>query len=108
MKRILYASGSVLTGDEIADSVVKYATVLAKVGSADTITIPVVKDHVPNTVEMLVGPSSQFIIEDAVDESEAPGTDYAEFVAEIDEKRELLEHPASIQPAEGLTSYEDF
>jgi hypothetical protein len=42
MKRILYANGSILTGDDIARSVVRYAAVLANAQSADTVVIPVV------------------------------------------------------------------
>ena len=35
MKRIYYAGASLLTGERIAESVLRYAAALAKVGSAD-------------------------------------------------------------------------
>lgn len=97
MKRILYASGSVLTGDAVAQSVVQYATTLAKVGSADTITIPVVKDYENATVEMLIGPSSQLMLEDAGDDPDATFDDDS-FRIEIDERRERVENPPSVKP----------
>ena len=97
MKRILYASGSVLTGDAVAHSVVQYATTLARAGSADTITIPVVNGNDNGTVEMLIGPSSQLMLEGAgVDPENA--FDDASFAAEIDRRREQVENPPTISP----------
>lgn len=111
MKRILYASGSVLTGDAVARAVVQYATSLAKAGSADTITVPVVKGHRSETVEMLIGPSSQLILEDA---GEDPGAVFADlsFQEEIDHRRELIENPPVItprgKPHEPISLLDDF
>lgn len=96
MKRILYANGSVLTGDAIAHSVVLYATTLAKAGLADAILVPVVEGD-GRTVEMLLGPSSQLIVEDA---GQDPGSvfEYESFRAEIERRRENMEHPPSVLP----------
>jgi hypothetical protein len=98
MKRILYANGSVLTGDAIAHSVVQYATTLAKVGSADAILVPAVQGD-GGTVEMLIGPSSQLIIEDA---GQDPGSvfEYESFREEIERRRDSVEHPPSVRPRE--------
>jgi len=97
MKRILYASGSVLTGDAVAHSVVTYAATLARAGSADTITIPVVKGNENATVEMLIGPSSQLMLEDAgVDPDDVFGDE--SFQVEIDHRRERMENPPSVKP----------
>ena len=97
MKRILYASGSVLTGDAVAHSVVQYATTLARAGTADTITIPVVKDSESMTVEMLIGPSSQLMLEDAGrDPDDAFGDE--SFRREIDLRRDRVENPPSVKP----------
>ena len=97
MKRILYASGSVLTGDAIAHAVVQYATSLAKVGSADMITIPVVNAGHGSTVEMLIGPSSQLMLEDA-GEDPAELFDDQSFQEEIDSRRYLVDNPPNITP----------
>lgn len=95
MKRILYASGSVLTGDAIAHAVVRYATILARAGSADLITIPVLQAGDRGTVEMLIGPSSQLMVEDA-----GPGPmetlDEESFLAELEARRDTLEHPRPV------------
>jgi hypothetical protein len=96
MKRILYASGSVLTGDAVAHSVVLYATTLAKAGSADTITIPVVQDRKSSTVDMLIGPSSQLMLEDAGVDPDDPFDE--SFQKEIDDRRERIENPPPIKP----------
>jgi hypothetical protein len=97
MKRILYANGSVLTGDAVAHSVVLYATTLAKAGSADAILVPVVEEDGGTTVEMLIGPSSQLIIEDA-GEDPASVFEYESFRAEIERRRDSVEHPPSVRP----------
>ncbi|CAN5372399.1 hypothetical protein BH11ACT4_BH11ACT4_05050 [soil metagenome] len=97
MKRILYASGSVVTGDAVAHSLVRYAATLARAGSADTITIPVVKDRKLATVEMLIGPSSQLILEDAGSDPDDAFTDDS-FQVEIDQRRDRVENPPSIKP----------
>lgn len=97
MKRILYASGSVLTGDAIAHAVVNYARSLARAGSADMITIPVIKDERRETVEMLIGPSSQLILEDAGADPESAFDDPS-FQQEIDSKRAQMDNPPTISP----------
>ena len=108
MKRILYASGSVLTGDDIAHSLVNYAAVLARAGSADTVLIPAVTDHESRTVEMLLGPASQLIVEDAVTLPSDPVLEQEQFVADIDVRTAHIEHPANIEPAEGLIDYDAY
>lgn len=97
MKRILYASGSVLTGDAIAHSLVLYATALANARAADTVTIPVMQAGSMTTVEMLIGPSSQLILEDAGgDPDDSFGDD--SFADEMDARRTKLDNPPSISP----------
>jgi hypothetical protein len=66
MKRIHYASGALVTGDEIADVLVRYAAVLAKRGLAAEVTAPVVTDDgIVGTALLLLGPASQILAEDA-------------------------------------------
>jgi hypothetical protein len=60
MRRVYYASGSVLTADTIAAAVLSYAETLAKDGRVDIVEIPVVlASGSPGTAVMLLGPSSQ-------------------------------------------------
>lgn len=63
MKRIYYSSGSVLTGDRIADAVVHYAEALALRETSDTVDIPV---HLENgetgRAQLLIGPASQLVV----------------------------------------------
>jgi hypothetical protein len=107
MKRILYASGSVLTGDAIASSVVRYARMLARAGSADTITIPVVKDDKRGTVDMLIGPSSQLMVEDAGPDPRDPFDDGGA-VAQIDGLADQMENPHPVVPWAGSVGQQSF
>jgi len=60
MRRVYYSSGSMLTGDAIAQAVLEYAEALAKDGRADIVEIPVVlASGGQGTATLLVGPSSQ-------------------------------------------------
>ncbi|MFF9564516.1 hypothetical protein ACF1AJ_14315 [Leifsonia sp. NPDC014704] len=66
MKRIHYASGSLLTGDEIADVIVRFAAALAKNNSAAEVRAPAVLDGgSTGEVLLLLGPASQMLAEDA-------------------------------------------
>jgi hypothetical protein len=108
MKRILYANGSVLTGNDIATSVVRYAAALARAKSADTVQIPTIRDDRQTTVEMLIGPSSQLMIEDA---GEGPLDVASAYLEEINSRRDRMEHPAPIghrETPESSTYYDEF
>jgi hypothetical protein len=62
MKRINYASGDLLTDDEIADALMEYARVLAIVGSADVVTFPGVdRGGDLREIQLVVGPASQLL-----------------------------------------------
>lgn len=62
MRRVYYSSGSILTGDDIAQAVLEFAEALAKDGRADIIEIPVVLGSGnQGTATLLVGPSSQLV-----------------------------------------------
>lgn len=99
MKRIVYSGGAVLTGDAMAHSVALYAISLARIGAADTVRIPVVADGLLSTVELVLGPASQLIIEDAGTEFESEFDD-GDYLAHVVERRQLLDHPPTIQPSE--------
>ncbi len=97
MKRILYSSGSVLTGDDVAHAVALYATSLARAGAADLVRIPVIKDGLPGTVEIVIGPASQLIIEDAGDEFDVD-FDSDPYLQRLVESRSRLDNPPTVEP----------
>ncbi|HEY4153736.1 MAG TPA: hypothetical protein VGM38_10495 [Pseudolysinimonas sp.] len=64
MKRILYAGGSFLTGDRIAEAVLEYAAELANAGKAAKLDVPVLDlEQRPEQVSLVIGPSSQLLAE---------------------------------------------
>jgi len=68
MKTINYAGGAVLTSDAIADAVVDYAAALAKAGSSEELTIPVVlEDGSSSEASLLLGPASQLVASPELD-----------------------------------------
>jgi len=64
MKRIHYASGSLLTGDDIADVIVRFAAALAHNNQAAEVRAPAVTDGGTREVLLLLGPASQMLAED--------------------------------------------
>ena len=64
VKRILYAGGSFLTGDRIADAVLDYAAELANAGKAVKLEVPALDlEQRPERVSLVIGPSSQLLAE---------------------------------------------
>ncbi|MCU1550666.1 MAG: hypothetical protein JWR36_1226 [Glaciihabitans sp.] len=101
MKRIYYASGSVLTGDRMADAIVAYAAALAIREFSDTIDIPV---SLPNGSEaraqLLIGPASQLVV---VPEPEArEAAEDEETIAELLSRARALSspHPQAVDEAD--------
>jgi hypothetical protein len=65
MKRIHYASGSLLTGDDIADVLLRFAAALAHNNAAAEVHAPVVLENGgTGEVLLLLGPASQILAED--------------------------------------------
>jgi hypothetical protein len=109
MRRIYYASGSVLTDDAIARAVLEYAEALAKDGRADIVEVPVVlASGNLGTATMLIGPSSQLASVTEESDLVPPSSDV--LVEDITRRTRLLgsPHPASNQYADFLTSSEDY
>lgn len=64
MKRILYAGGSFLTGDSIAEAVLDFAAELANAGKAAKLDVPALDLELrPEQVSLVLGPSSQLLAE---------------------------------------------
>ena len=82
MKVISYAEEHIVTTDELADEVLKYARHLGRTKPADTIDIPALYDdgHIGD-VHLLVGPASQItVLETDLEQKDIPGE---EFIAEL-------------------------
>jgi hypothetical protein len=63
MKRVYYSSGSVLTGDRMADAIVRYAGALAAREDSDLIDIPIsLGDGRVARAQLLIGPASQLVV----------------------------------------------
>jgi hypothetical protein len=104
MKRIYYASGSVLTGDRMADAIVAYASALAQREISDTIDIPV---SLPNGTEaraqLLIGPASQLVVVPEADARDVAEDD--ETIAELSMRARALSSPHPQAVAEADSPY---
>jgi len=98
MRRIRYAGGTFITGDEAAAAVCDFAAALANAGRAAALDVPAVdEDGVPVDVEIVVGPASQVLSERLRSDLAAPDTEA--FVREVRREIELLTwHPAPASP----------
>jgi hypothetical protein len=73
MKRVYYASGSVLTGDRMAEAIVRYAGALALREISDTIDIPIsLGGGRTARAQLLIGPASQLVVVPEADAHEDP------------------------------------
>ena len=110
MRRVYYSSGSMLTGEAIAQAVLEYAEALAKDGRADIVEIPVVlQSGRTGTATLLVGPSSQ--LASVTEESDHAGPTDAALVEELRDRTMRLGSPKpGVQPqyADFLSSHEDY
>lgn len=99
MMQIEYAGGSILTTDEVADAVLRYAAALAVAGGAAAIDVPgITVDGLPGTFKVLLGPSSQILAEPT---EQAGDIDDRGFVTEVDGQIESLERPNRALPFDG-------
>jgi hypothetical protein len=92
MKRVYYASGSVLTGDRTADAIVHYAEELASKESSDTIDIPVaLGDGEIGRAQLLIGPASQLVV--VPEPGEDAGPDDEATLEELSRRRRSMSSP---------------
>ncbi|WIB33085.1 hypothetical protein [Curtobacterium sp. MCSS17_005] len=91
MKHIHYDSSMILTSDDVADAVIEYAAALAGGDRANTVAIPsVAHDGTMTTTKVLIGPSSEIVVEDA-EEDELEVED-REFVTRLRAAAETFGH----------------
>jgi hypothetical protein len=82
MKTIRYDNTAILTSDDVADAVIEYAAALSGGQRADTVAVPAVaEDGTMTTTKILIGPTSEVVVEDA-DEDELE-LENDEFVARL-------------------------
>jgi hypothetical protein len=69
MKNIRYDNTVILTSDDVADAVIEYAAALSSGDRSDTIEVPAIAvDGTMTTTKILIGPTSELVIEDADDD----------------------------------------
>lgn len=113
MKHISMAGDAVLTEDRMADAVMEYARALARSGSADSVTFPVLgPTGEVEDASMLLGPASQITITEADhDEVKLP---VDEALADVRGRTELLVHPHGVvgveEPDDGnpFVAFDDY
>jgi hypothetical protein len=92
MKRVFYASGSVLTGDRTAEALVHYAELLAVRESSDTADIPIrLDDGTTARAQFLIGPASQLAVVPVEGDEEGP--DDEDTIAELGRRARALSSP---------------
>jgi hypothetical protein len=105
MKRILYSGGTIVTGDQVADAILEYASELARHEFSDTIDVPTITDAgLAGHTQLLLGPASQFVVEEYETGSDDPIDEG--LVETIREKTAHLQAPKPI-PSEGTSGYPD-
>lgn len=105
MKRIHYAGASLVTGDGVAEAVLRYAAALARAGSAEEIEVPsITEDGSRENVMLLVGPASQLLAEDEASPFELED---ASFATELEGKTRAL-GVSLAQPVEHEDDQNDF
>jgi hypothetical protein len=100
MKRVYYASGSVLTGDRMAEALVHYAELLAMRETSDTADIPIVlEDGSIVRAQLLIGPASQLAV--VPEEGDDEGPEDEDTIAELSRRTRALSspHPQAIDDA---------
>lgn len=104
MKRIFYASGSVLTSDRVADAVVHYAEALAVRETSDTVDIPVrLQTGEVGRAQLLIGPASQLVIVPETTTLEEPDDDDA-----VKSMQELTARLAAARPQPSERESDDY
>jgi hypothetical protein len=89
VKTIIYAGDALVTGDDIADAVLRYSKALAHSSEAETVEIPVVRpDGSRIHATLLIGPASQIVAEDLPDAEEELIDE--ELVARLDQRTRAM------------------
>ncbi|WP_375388916.1 hypothetical protein [uncultured Amnibacterium sp.] len=108
MKHIAYGEMQIGTDDRLADLVLRYATLLARSGSADTVTIPGrIGSGDVEAISILVGPASQIT---AWSDDEPFESDVTAATADLERRIGAMSTTiptSSERPAEALDDFDD-
>ncbi|MFB2581022.1 hypothetical protein ACEXQD_07195 [Herbiconiux sp. P15] len=105
MKSVSYAGLEFDTADDVADALLRLAAALGQNEKAETVDIPIVEEGgVANSVQIVVGPASQFISRHV--ESVYDDPDGASVVEYLDQRTRALDMPRA--GAVSLGEYERF
>lgn len=97
MKHVTTADKSLLIGDEAAETLIAYATLLGQNQSADDVTLSAYgADGDPVEVTFLLNNGTTLLIESS--ESEVPEPDNGEALVDLRERMRLLQSPPTVQP----------
>ncbi|MCP2031321.1 hypothetical protein L1277_001412 [Okibacterium sp. HSC-33S16] len=108
MKHITFADKTLLSGDQVADLLLEYASLLAGKGDADTVTIHAIgPDGNEVDATILLDAGAPLMAETT--NSTMPEPDNAEAVSYMQEKMMLLSSPPPVRPHDETMpeSYED-
>jgi hypothetical protein len=99
-----YCTGtSFLTGDDVANSVLEYAWVLAQYGRFDLVRIPTRRDDGSEGFStLLVGPSSQISAEDVTAAEAGEELVARDFVQSVKERAAHLREPLPVVAFDGV------
>jgi hypothetical protein len=108
MKHVTYADKSLLVGDEAADTITEYSALLAKHGSADTVTLSAFGADGDDVEATFVLDQGTVLMAEST-HSSIPEPDNAEAVREMREKMMRLSSPAPVTPDDETMpgNYED-
>lgn len=94
MREVVYAGGSFVTGDDIADALLEYAAELANAARAATVHVPALGTLGQDVdIAVVVGPSSQLLSTPSEDPHDEP--DGTRFIEDVHQRLEELHrrHP---------------
>ncbi|AZS37451.1 hypothetical protein CVS47_02088 [Microbacterium lemovicicum] len=107
MKTVIYAGDAFVTGDAIADAVLRYSRILAEAGTADTVTIPVRRrDGVRVDATLLLGPASQIVAESQPDD-EGEEIEDGGLVDELNARADTRDAPVGLPVDDPTPGWDD-
>lgn len=106
MKKIFYAGGAVLTGDQTCKAVLRLARALALKGQSDIVEFPIVEEGGRLlSAHLLIGPSSQIAAVSVAGSDDEPND--PEVIAELEQRTRQLQPSRPIWDDE-MRSVPDF
>lgn len=97
----MYAEKSLLMGDEVVDLMMEYAVLLARKGSADSVSVQAIgADGDEVTATFLVGPASIMVSESA--RSTLPVPENAPAISYLKEQIGLIREPPQAHGLDGM------